>query len=99
MEDKNREYFQEMIREIEIKNDIAQKILDNRLTVIRTPEEKEEMNLQYKEYEKESQRILKFCERMMKKEERGVDYLELEQPQGVPKVKAISKEKLDEKLR
>ena len=35
---------------------------------------------------------------MMKKEEKGVDYLELEQPEGVPKVKVISKEKLDEKL-
>ena len=46
MEDKNREYFREMIREIEIKDNIAQKVLDNRLSVIRTPEEKEETNLQ-----------------------------------------------------
>ena len=35
----------------------------------------------------------------MKKEERGADYFELEWPEGVPKVKAIPKEDLDEKLR
>ena len=29
MGDKNREYFQEMAKEIKIKNDIAQKVLDN----------------------------------------------------------------------
>ena len=38
MGDKNREYFQEMAKEIKIKNDIAQKVLNNRLSVIRTPE-------------------------------------------------------------
>ena len=39
MEDKNREYFQEMAKEIKIKDDIAQKVLNNRLSVIRTPAE------------------------------------------------------------
>ena len=38
MEDKNREYFQEMAEEIKIKNNIARKVQDNRLSVIRTPE-------------------------------------------------------------
>ena len=36
MGDKNREYFQEMSKEVKIKNDIAQKVLDNRLLVIKT---------------------------------------------------------------
>ena len=48
MGDKNREYFQEMSKEVKIKNDIAQKVLNNRLSVIKTPAEKEKTNLQYK---------------------------------------------------
>ena len=40
MGDKNREYFQEMAKEIKIKNDIAQKVLNNRLSVIKTPAER-----------------------------------------------------------
>ena len=71
MGDKNREYFQEMAKEIKIKNDIAQKILNNRLSVIRTPAEKGKTNLQYKEYQKESKKLLDFCEKMMGKRERG----------------------------
>ena len=99
MGDKNREYFQEMAKEIKIKNDIAQKVLNNRLSVIRTPEEKEKTNLQYEEYQKESKKLLDFCEKMMGKREKEADSVELEQPEGVPKVKEISKEKLNEKLK
>ena len=98
MGDKNREYFQEMAKEIKIKNDIAQKVLKNRLSVIRTPAEKGKTNLQYKEYQKESKKLLDFCEKMMGKREREADSIELEQPEGVPKVREISKEKLNEKL-
>ena len=99
MGDKNREYFQEMAKEIKIKNDIAQKVLNNRLLVIRTPAEKGKTNLQYKEYQKESKKLLDFCEKMMGKREREADSIELEQPEGVPKVREISKEKLNEKLK
>ena len=99
MGDKNREYFQEMTKEIKIKNDIAQKVLNNRLSVIRTPEEKGKTNLQYEEYQKESKKLLDFCEKMMGKREKEADSVELEQPEGVPKVKEISKEKLNEKLK
>ena len=53
MGDKNKEYFQEMAKEVKIKNDIAQKVLNNRLSVIKTPAEKGKTNLQYKEYQKE----------------------------------------------
>ena len=98
MGDKNREYFQEMAKEIKIKNDIAQKVLNNRLSVIRTPAEKGKTNLQYKEYQKESKQLSDFCEKMMGKREREADSIELEQPEGVPKVREISKEKLNEKL-
>ena len=98
MEDRNREYFQEMAKEIKIKNDIAQKVLNNRLSVIRTPAEKGKTNLQYEEYQKESKKLLDFCEKMMGKREKEADSIELEQPEGVPKVREISKEKLNEKL-
>ena len=98
MWDKNREYFQEMAKEIKIKNDIAQKVLNNRLLVIKTPAEKGKTNLQYKEYQKESKKLLDFCEKMMGKREREADSIELEQPEGVPKVREISKDKLNEKL-
>ena len=99
MGDKNREYFQEMAEEIKIKDDIAQNVLNNRLLVIRTPAEKGKTNLQYKEYQKESKKLLDFCEKMMGKREREADYIELEQPEGVPKVREISKEKLNEELK
>ena len=99
MGDKNREYFQEMAKEVKIKNNIAQKVLNNRLSVIKTLAEKGKTNLQYKEYQKESKKLLDFCEKMMGKREKEVDSLELEQPDGVPEVKEISKEKLNEKLK
>ena len=98
MGDKNREYFQEMAKEIKIKDDIAQKVLNNRLSVIRTPAEKGKTNLQYEEYQKESKKLLDFCEKMMGKRLKEADSIELEQPEGVPKVGEISKEKLNEKL-
>ena len=87
-----------MAEEIKIKNSIAQRVRDNRLSVIRTPEEKEKTNLQYREYQKESRKLLNFCERMIGKKEREADYMELEQPEGVPKVREISKEELNKEL-
>ena len=99
MEVKNREYFREMAEEIKIKNNIARKVRDNRLSMNGTPEEKEKADLQYREYQKESIKLLDFCEKTMGKREKGADSLELEQPEGVPEVKEISKEKLNEKLK
>ena len=99
MENKNREYFWEMAKEVKIKNDIAQKVLNNRLSVVQTPQEKDRAHSHYGEYRKESRKLLNFCEKMMEKREKEIDSLKLEQPEGVPKVKEISKEKLDEKLK
>ena len=98
MEDKNREYFQEMVKEIKIRNNITQKVRDNRLSMNRTPEEKEKADLQYREYQRESKKLLDFCERMMGKREKEANSIELEQLEGVPRVREISKEKLNEKL-
>ena len=43
--------------------------------------------------------MLNFCGKMIEKREKGTDPLELEQPEGVPEVDEISKEKLDEKFK
>ena len=87
-----------MAEEIKIKNNIARKVRDNRLSMNRTPEEKEKPDLQYREYQRESRKLLDFCERMMGKRGKKANSIELEQPEGVPRVREISKEKLNEKL-
>ena len=69
------------------------------MSVIKTLAEKGKTNLKYKEYQKESKKLLDFCEKMVGKREKEADSLELEQPEGVPEVKEISKEKLNEKLK
>ena len=99
MGDKNREYFQEMAKEVQVKNNIAQKVLNNRMSVIKTPAEKEKATLQYKAYQKEGGKLLDFCGKMMGKREKEIDSLELEQLEEVPKVKEISKEKLNKKIK
>ena len=99
MENKNREYFQEMAKEVKVKDEITRKVLNNRLTIVKTPQEKDRTYLQYNEYRKESKRLLNFCEKMIEKREKGIDSLELEQPEGVPEVKEIPKERLDEKFK
>ena len=98
MENKNREYFWEMAKEVKVKNDIAQKVLNNRLSIIKTSQEKDKARSHYAEYQKESQKLLSFCKKMMEKREKEIDSLELEQPKGVPEVRKISKKELDEKF-
>ena len=65
--DKNREFFQGLMREVEIKNAIAQKVLSNRLAAVGKSEEEAEVNLQHKEYQKENFRLLRFCRKMIEK--------------------------------
>ena len=98
MENKNREYFREMAKEVKVKNDIAQKVLNNRLSIIKTSQEKDKAHSHYVEYQKESQKLLSFCKKMMEKREKEINSLELEQPKGVPEVRKISKKELDEKF-
>ena len=56
------------------------------------------MNLQHKEYQKESFRLLRFCRKMIEKKDKEAGYIELEQPEGVPDIKPITKKELDQKL-
>ena len=97
--DRNREFFQELMREIEIKNAIAQKVSRNRLAAVGNSEEEAEVNLQNKEYQKESFRLLRFFRKMTEKKDKEAGYIELEQPEGVPDVKPIMEKELDQKLR
>ena len=57
LSDKSREFFQELIREVEIKNAIVQKVLNNRLAIVGNSEEEAEVDLQHKEYQQESVRL------------------------------------------
>ena len=56
-------------------------------------------NQKYEEYKKESRRLMNFCRRMIDKKSEREEYEELEQPQGIPDIKPISKKELDEKIR
>ena len=61
--------------------------------------EETEVTKEYEEYKKESKRLMDFCRRMMDKRSKREEYEELEQTQGVPDVKPISKKELDEKIK
>ena len=54
---------------------------------------------EFEDYKKESKKLIDFCRRMMDKRSKREEYEELEQPQGVPDVKPISNEELDEKIK
>ena len=95
LSDKSRDFFQELIREVKIKNAIAQKVLNNRLAIVGTSEEEAEVNLQHKEYQKESFRLLKCCRRMIEKKDKEAGYIEFDQPEEVPDVKPITEKELD----
>ena len=99
LSDKNREFFQELMREVEIKNAIAQKVLNNRLAAAGNSEEEAEVDLQHIEYQKESFRLLRFCRKMIEKKDKEAGYIEIDQPEAVPNIEPITKKELDQKLR
>ena len=99
LSDKNREFFQELMREVEIKNAIAQKVLNNRLVAVGNSGEEAEVDLQHKEYQKENFRLLRFCKKMIEKKDKEAGYIEFDQPEGVPNVEPITEKELDQKLR
>ena len=78
---------------------LPRKTLRNRLAAVGNSEEEAEVNLQHKEYQKESFRLLKFCRKMIEKKDKEAGYIELEQPEGVPDAKSITEKELDQKLR
>ena len=96
--EKGRNFFQELMREIEIKNAIAEKVPQNRYSAIANSSEMAEADTQHKNYQKESKRLMDICKKMMDKKDKEAGYIDLEQPQGVPDVKPISKKELDKKI-
>ena len=60
--------------------------------------EETEITREFEGYKKESGKLIDFCKRMINKRSKREEYEELEQPQGVPDVKPISKKELDEKI-
>ena len=61
--------------------------------------EEAKITREFEDYKKESRKLMDFCKRMMDKRGKREEYGELEQPQGVPDVKPISKKELDEKIK
>ena len=100
LRDKGESFFEELIREVEIKSAIAEKLYQNKSLVVTSSVRETEMTEEYEEYKRESKRLMDFCRTMMdKRSKRAGEYEELEQPQGVPDVKPISKKELDEKIK
>ena len=99
LRDKGESFFEELMREVEIKNAIAEKVYQNKSLVVTSSVGETEMTEEYEEYKKESKRLMDSCRTMMDKRSKRGEWEELEQPQGVPDVKSISKKELDEKIR
>ena len=96
---KGQSFFEELMGEIEIKNAIAAKVYQNKSLEVTSSKEETEMMREFEEYKKESGKLMDFCKRMIDKRGKREEYEELEQPQGVPDVKPISKRELDEKIK
>ena len=82
LSEKGRNFFQELMREIEIKNVIAEKVLQNRYTMVANSSEMAEVDNQHKDYQKESKRLMDFCRKMIDKKDKETKYIDLEQPRG-----------------
>ena len=85
--------------EIEIKNAIAAKVYQNKSLEVTNSKEETDITREFEDYKKESRKLIDFCKRMIDKRGKWEEYEELEQPQGVPDVKPISKGELDEKIK
>ena len=99
LRDKGEGFFEELMGEIEIKNAIAAKVYQNKSLEVTNSKEETEITKEFEDYKKESKKLIDFCRRMIDKGGKREEYEELEQPQGVPYVKPISKEELDEKIK
>ena len=99
LRERGESFFEELMREIEIKNAIAGKVYQNKSLVVTSSVGETEITKEYEEYKRESKRLMYFCRRMIDKRSKREEYEELEQPQGVPDVKPISKKELYEKIK
>ena len=96
---KGESFFEELMGEIEIKNGIAAKVYQNKSLEVTNSKEETDITREFEDYKKESRKLIDFCKRMIDKRGKRGEYEELEQPQGVPDVRPISKRELDEKIK
>ena len=99
LREKGESFFEKLLGEIEIKNAIAAKVYQNKSLEVTNSKKETEITREFEGYKKESGKLIDFCKRMINKRGKRGDYEELEQPQGVPDVKPISKKELDEKIK
>ena len=99
LREKGESFFEELLGEIEIKNAVAAKVHQNKSLEVTNSKKETEITREFEGYKKESGKLIDFCKRMINKRSKKEEYEELEQPQGVPDVKPISKKELDEKIK
>ena len=99
LREKGESFFEELMGEIEIKNAIAAKVYQNKSLEVTNSKEEAKITREFEDYKKESKKLIDFCKRMIDKRVKSEEYEELEQPQGVPDVRPISKRELDEKIK
>ena len=99
LREKGERFFEELMGEIEIKNANAAKVYQNKSLEVTNSKEETKITKGFEDYKKESKKLMDFCKRMIDKRGKRGEYEELEQPQGVPDVKPISKRRLDEKIK
>ena len=99
LRNKGESFFEELMGEIEIKNAIAAKVYQNKSLGVTNSREETEITREFEGYKRESKKLMDFCKKMIEKRSKREEYGELEQPQGVPDVKPISKKELDEKIK
>ena len=63
LREKGRNFFQELMEEIEIQNEIAEKVLQNRHSIIANSSEMAEADTQHRDYQKESKWLMDFCKK------------------------------------
>ena len=78
LRDKGESFFEELMREVEIKNAIAEKVYQNKSLVVTNSIGETEMTEEYEEYKKESKGLMDFCKKMMDKRSKREEYEELE---------------------
>ena len=96
---KGKDFFEELLGEIEIKNAIAAKVYQNKSLEVTNSKEETEITREFENYKKESKKLIDFCKRMIDKRGKREKCEGLEQSQGVPDVNPISKKELDEKIK
>ena len=74
LSEKGRNFFQELMEEIEVRNAIAEKVLQNRQSITANSSEMAEADAQHRDYQKESERLMDFCRKMIDKKDKEAGY-------------------------